>query len=298
MSAAFGTIFQPWRPEDLVERWGGFIVALAVTASATLISAFWALEAPRLVERILPLTITLAPPAPTAVAEPETLQAPDPAFEETAATTVNPSEAEAFRADASPGSIAEGVLDQLAAFRDWRPTTAGDFKALEDLRANMLDHRDRLERDVRDLDAEIMRRSVESHGKEFLLNSDGGRAGIVRTLDLEGFPESTALQVLRRYGIGVEFRHVKPNPADRRFLTAARTDKGTFANLDAEGYYEVFVLSGKAVALMASLETTALMERGFEPRNTRIKRITFGIVKDRSGELALGVTDLQVEQLR
>jgi hypothetical protein len=81
-------------------------------------------------------------------------------------------------------------------------------------------------------------------------------------------------------------------------MNAVTTRDAVYTNQAAPGYYETFVLSPKALSMMAAIETKALMDRGFQPRNSRIRKIVFGIIKDENDEFSLGVTDIEVERLR
>jgi hypothetical protein len=146
--------------------------------------------------------------------------------------------------------------------------------------------------------ADINRLSIESAGREFLLNTDGGKNGVIRTFDFSEFPKEITQPLLARYGISVEYRHVDPSKNTRKFLNSATFDDGTFTNVQKEGFYEVLVFSPKAVALMAGKETAALFARDFEPRNSRIRKVVFGIIKNDQNEYDLGIIDLEVEHLR
>jgi hypothetical protein len=109
-------------------------------------------------------------------------------------------------------------------------------------------------------------------------------------------PAEIERQVLERYGIKYDHRYTQPN-AGRSFLNSAETDQGRFTNTAAEGYYDVFVLSPMALNLMTRMEIQALTERGFDPRNTRVRKVVFGIVLEESGGYILGVVDLEVEKI-
>lgn len=293
-------LFAQAGPDHWAERWGSFISSSAIFAALLVVAATMELadkppepDPPRIamiLSRPEPLEPEPPPPPPPM---------PDSTFEEAVALTTNPADIEEFRPDAADlvTAATDLVPNPLDPSADPGQGTRYDPRAIAALEQKMLDFRDQVEANQSQLEADIMRLAVESAGKEFILNSDGGKAGIIRTFDAVGIPEDVLLPVLRRYGITMEMRHTRPS-GGRAFLSAARTEMGDFTTVQQEGEYMVFVLSAKAVSMMASMETAALMERGFEPRKTRVRRVEFGIVRDEDGRWALGVTDLQVEQVR
>ncbi len=121
--------------------------------------------------------------------------------------------------------------------------------------------------------------------------------GAIRMLDLEGFPEHVVRKVLARYDIQFDHRYTKPT-AGRNFLNAAMTADGNYTNEQAEGYYDVLVLSRKAFSMMASRELEALTRRGYDPKRSRVLKIVFGIVLDSDGDYDLAVTDFEAENIR
>ncbi len=288
--------YRPPHPADFVEKYGGYLVAAAIGAVAVVCLHVTILSLPALREAGHELRIRLEPfSTPSEEEQPE-----DEGFEEVAATTVNPAETDEFRSDAQEGG---GDPDEAAEkpvnIESWLPATEEDQRRLDNILAQVRDSVHQVEERATDVKAEINRLSVESIGREFTLNSDGGRRGIIRTIDVEAFPEDLVLRVLGRYGIDIEYRHVTPEQGQRSFLNAATTAEGTFTNAQQEGYYEVFVLSAKAVAMMATLELQALQNQGHDPVKTRIREVTFGIVRDNEfGDYALDVIDLKVEHLR
>ncbi|MBI5154469.1 hypothetical protein HZA57_04455 [Candidatus Poribacteria bacterium] len=288
---ADGGLFRPGHPSDLAERFGGFLVAFAVSAvsfawlSTSLITTF------RVPEALPSIRIVLGPseePVPAALQE-------LPAFADIVATYVQPEEPQgpppedAAEEDTKPGQVTVA---------NWRPTTEKDAESVRAVLDEMALARQRLGVAETELKGRVNRLAVESAGREFLFNSDGGKSGIIRTLDFEGMPDEVVNEVCARYGIEVEYKFVRPDAGSRRFLNAALTSEGAFTSAQEEGYYHVFSLTPKAVSMMAAIEVTALMARGFEPGTTRIRKITFGIVKDNEGVYVLGVTDLEAEDLR
>lgn len=145
----------------------------------------------------------------------------------------------------------------------------------------------------------IQAREMNLAGREFILNSDGGLKGVIRTLDVSGFEEAEVQRVLaQRYGITIETKRVKPQ-AGRNFLNAAKTADGLFTTAAEEGVYDVFLLSGKARSIMASMEITEMQNQGYDPSVTRIREIEFGMIRDeKTNELRLAVTNLKLERIR
>jgi hypothetical protein len=284
-------LFRAGHPGDFVERYGGFVVA---TALALVVHAWLFVTE---YQRVVPLAAEPDPIKIVLESRPEPPPA-DAGFTEAVATSMNPVE-DAAAAQAVLARAME-LLERPPAptVESWRPATPEENQRLERLREEVLDARDAMENRQTDLKGQINRLAVESAGREFLLNSDGGRAGIIRTIDVGDFPESVLVPVLGRYGITIEYRYVEPDPAARTFLNAAVTSEGTFTSTQQAGYAEVFVCSPKAVSMMATMETQAIMARGLDPGRTRVRSVTFGIVMDADGRHAMGVTNLETEQVR
>ncbi len=145
----------------------------------------------------------------------------------------------------------------------------------------------------------IQDREMNLAGREFILNSDGGLKGVIRTLDVSGFEEAEVQRVLaQQYGITIETKRVKPQ-AGRNFLNAAKTADGLFTTAAEEGVYDVFLLSSKARSIMASMEITEMQNQGYDPTVTRIREIEFGMIRDeKTNQLRLAVTNLKLERIR
>lgn len=143
----------------------------------------------------------------------------------------------------------------------------------------------------------IVRMQVSSAAKDFIANSDGGSAGAIRLLNLEGYTTAEVMPVLQRYGFTYERRHITPS-AGRSFLNAAVTDQGVYTNQQAEGVYDVLVHSSKSISIMTTREVEALARKGYDPARSRVIKVVFGIVRRENGQLDLDVTDLTAEQIR
>lgn len=287
-------LFRPGHPDDWVERYGGFVVALAGALAGFAIlytTTFEPITAPA---RQKALEIVLNRTPPPVVEE----QEPRPPSFDVAATSVAPSTQELVR-EAVRGSEHAATESEVRAdpqtIATWMPSSDSDRAQIAAIQSQITDYGDRLKRTTTDMRAELNRLRVESAGREFIINSDGGREGAIRLLDVEGFDMAHIMPLLERYGISVEYRHVRPGQAPM-YLNAANMQGGTFTSVSREGFYEVFVLSAKSVSMLASKELTAIQNRGYDPARTRVLRITFGVVKNSSDQLDLDVTELDVEQ--
>ncbi|MEO8377865.1 MAG: hypothetical protein ABI579_09365, partial [Candidatus Sumerlaeota bacterium] len=158
----------------------------------------------------------------------------------------------------------------------WSPTN-DEATQLDHIREEVAQDKKELNQRATKVRENNIRMEVDSAAKDFKNNSDGGVEGAIRLLNVEGFAPAKVKPILDKYGITFERRHTKPT-AGRGFLNSAATDRGTFRDVSTEGYYEVLVLSGRAVAYMATLETEALGRRNYDPATTRIRKITFGVI--------------------
>ncbi len=292
-------IFRLPQPDDWVENYGGYVVALAVgiLAFSYLYATKLHIPRPPEIEPTVRMILRPIPPKPEEEEKPpEEQKEGAPEVEENVATFVPEEVEEAVPDEPEP---AEPVT-----IESWVPQTEAERERLNAVIADVQNYRDRLEVKETEIKAEINKRVVESKGREFLLNSDGGKAGVIRTLDVSGFPEDLVVKVFNRYGITIEHRNVRLDEANRSYLNTATTESGTFTSVQHEGFYEVFVLSPKAVAYMSALETQALTDGGHNPRTTRVRKITFGIVKQEDPNCKqcepyiLGVVDMEVERIR
>lgn len=285
------TLFRAPRPTDLVERAGGHMVSTAVFVVVFLLLALTPIMPPA-AEAISAVKMVMIPEETLELVDPQNSPTmPDENVATFAKTADTPAENPIEPVDESV------PIDPIQGVHNWTPATDEDRALVERVLASVADNRDRMERMQVDVAAEVQRRQIETLGEEFAINSDGGQSGIIRTLDVAGFPDTIVRPLLSRYGIEIERRPVSPSD-QRGFLNAATLQSGTFTNQMATGVQEVFVISPKAVAMMAGLETQALMKNGHNPRDTRIRKITFGIVKSDEEEFALGVTDIQLERVR
>jgi len=289
---------RPAHPSDFVERHGGLSVAVSVGFVAYVILRMTILGIPARRPDHPAIRIRLEPAKIVTEDTPDL--APDPGFSEVAATTIAPSESEDFRQESATGEQTSDTADDAVTIAAWVPRSEVDRARLEDVMNQVRDFSEQLQQRENDVKADINRLEIESAGREFALNTDGGRAGIIRLIDVTDFPEDLVLRVLARYGISVEYRSVSPDTqSSRSFLNAVSTESGTFTNVQRDGYYEVFVLSAKSVSMMSSMELRALQARGHDPLRTRTRSVTFGIVRDEEyGEYALDVTSMVVEALR
>ncbi len=183
---------------------------------------------------------------------------------------------------------------------EWKPDNALKERQLNKLMNRISDQEANLQSQRDGIRAALNRREVETTGREFLFNSDGGKQGVIRLLDVEGFPTDVVKRVYARYGIDVDYRYLRPEDLNtkRTYFNKVITNDDSFTTKREAGYYEVFQLSSKAISLLAGLEREAITSQQRDPRNTRVRSVTFGIILNDRNEYALGVTDLQFERLR
>ncbi len=299
---------RPERRTRRLEKYVGYIVALyVVTIVFVLLSQFVIVIKPK--EKPRPFTIMVEPapelPAPEPPEETIELESPEPPpINEVAATRensteegemlVNPVEGERTQADEL--LFEEQTQPAPATIQSWIPNIQeqAEINALrehESLVSQSLEQRQNA------IAEKLVRMEVVSSARDFTIDTDGGIAGAIRLFDIEGFPDHVVRMVMERYDIIYERRYVKPSPG-RNYLNAASTNDGTYTNRQEEGFYNVLVFPSKTLSQLAVKETSALMDQGFDPRGTRVRKIVFGIVKNDRNEYDLDVVDLEVEKIR
>ncbi len=123
-----------------------------------------------------------------------------------------------------------------------------------------------------------------------------GSVGVIRELDLSGYPDEVRTDVMQRYRLRIVRKYVS-GKSRQSFLSSAATDGSDrfFATPDhPPGIYEVFELSRESVAAMSRLEESELKRRGLPVDRTRVKRVVFGIVET-GGTFDLGVKAFEWE---
>jgi len=296
------------RKRRLRDRYTGLGISVPLCASVFLLMAMIHVSArtlePAGMEILLRLTDEAPPAEPRKIEEtekttaqeqqdaPETEEVPQPG-EEVPEQPLPPEPAEEL-SDADLGN----EESKPVTFNDWIPNSkeAADLQAI---RGGVDDHGRKLDQKRQTLKENIVRAQVSSAARDFKYNTDGGMFGAIRTFAFEGFETDDVRPVLERYGFTFERKHVKPQ-AGRNILNAAITSEGIYTTRPdyEEGMYEVLSLSAKATAFLATREVDALQARGFDPKNSRVRKIIFGIVKRENGELDLDVVDLEVERVR
>ncbi len=302
--------------ERWLERWGGWAVAAMIHLAALAVfsnQVFVIQDIVRPKQRLsiqfkLPETPPVAPAVAAAPSQPKPVS-PAPAFSPAVATTSDPEAKESEDISPAPpepaeapvadtGEAARAALARLQAAALGKPMlppeTAAQIREelaqLEKQKVSEEVNQARVKTQVHSLEA-------EAKGRRFVLDSDGGRLGAIRTLDVSRMPEEIVNRVFIKYHIQIQ-RGVSGAERKPSFLNAAVTSEGTFRNLPVEGPQDVFLLSPTAVGMMAMLETEALARRGFDPTRTRVREIQFGIIKNAQGEWDLGVTKLETEEIR
>ncbi|MCX7766559.1 MAG: hypothetical protein N2246_07640, partial [Candidatus Sumerlaeia bacterium] len=126
--------------------------------------------------------------------------------------------------------------------------------------------------------------------------SAGAPKGAVRTLNFKGQPQKIVDEIMRRYDITIQQKFV--GPASRTsFLSYAETEGGVYVNHPGSGFYEVFVLSRKAMAKMSQLEAQEIIKRGYDIERTTVIRAEFGIVAQNDG-YDLGILALELQEIK
>ncbi|MDX2177733.1 MAG: hypothetical protein SF028_14825 [Candidatus Sumerlaeia bacterium] len=312
MAAAFHALPAPLReirrrpPPPLGERVAahaaGFLAVALLLAALAIRTATIGADAPP--DDEWDVTIVLDDPAVPPVEQPLPMDEPAP-FEEAAATRLP----DAAQEDAEDlveelAQSAPGLFDPLPEaapddrFATWVPKAA-ERGRLAELHLEIGEEAAGLRKRKGEMAQTLERHAVDAAAREFSIVSDGGLAGVIRTIDLSDLPEEEAEAALRRrYDISIETRHIRPQ-AGRSFLNAATTREGTYTTATAtEGTWDVFTLSPKAIGIMAALEVRALAERGYDPTTSRVRTIRFGMRRDEFGDWALAVLDLEAERIR
>lgn len=314
MSPAFAVASQTPPASDRLElwleRWGGWLVAGVIHLAILAVFSNQIVVIREFIKPPKPLSIRFqlpAPAPPPAVVQP--MAAPPLTLDEAVATVANPDARDADDPAQAPASAAASekpfVGDSPAeALAQFDPAKAASVLApvdlTEQIQKELADLRRKQAMQTLDQDRvrmEVRKLEVEAKGRAFTIDSDGGRQGAIRTLDVSGASEEVVATVFRKYHIRID-RNVAPSASQPSFLNAAVTGEGTFKNAPVDGPRDVFVLSPTAVSMMAYLERMALTKQGFDPTRTRVREIRFGIVKNAENEWDLGVTELKCEDVR
>jgi hypothetical protein len=296
------------RLELWLERWGGWLVAAMIHLALIAVFSNRILVIREIIQPKKPLSIRFqlpAPPPPPAI---QPMAAPPLTLDEAVATVADPD----ARESDDPAQAPTAATSQKTFIGDSRMDALAQFDAAEAAKALLAsDMTEQIQKELAELRRkqamvnldqdrvrmEVLKLEIEAKGRAFTIDSDGGRQGAIRTLDVSGAPEEVVATVFRKYHIRID-RNVPPSVPQRSFLNAAVTGEGTFQNAPVDGLRDVFVLSPTAVGMMAHLERNALSKRGFDPRRTRVREIQFGIVKNEKDEWDLGVTELKCEEIR
>ncbi len=315
MSTSVLPLPSPTAPEPRrLERNAGYLVAVPAVTAVLVILALIRLPLPQ-EPPPLPMKVVVQleePPEPEPMVEPEPEPQPveePPPMPEVVATRPDSDEqgeeiVDPVKAEEPPATrelVLEQPLDEPVPtppnIVDWVPNV-DEAEQIAALREELNQAREQLDAKAREVREFVIKQEVSSAARDFELSSDGGTEGAIRLLNLQDhFPEAIIEQIKARYGIRYDHRYTTPS-AGRGFLNAATTEAGSFSNTQRPGYYEVLVLSPKAIHAMSLLEREAMLDKGFEPRRDRVRKVVFGIVMNRQGEYDLGVTDLEIERVR
>ncbi len=289
--------------EKRIERWGGPFVALLTHVALAAILGNMLVhraevrppERPLRVQFLSPEPEPPPPPPPNPPPRPAGSEAPAAALIQPVAATSPDGSDEPD--DNNPSTAKESASSPASVSTDAPPDLKGRIKKEV---ANLARDQDLLRQRQMEMDLQVAVLAMKAKSRKFPINSDGGRFGAIRTLDVSGVPEAALQEVFKRYKIRIEHGVAAPATSEYgipSFLNAAVTKDGTYRNAPAGGVQDIFVLSAKAVGVMALLETHAIQDRGMDPIRTRVREIQFGIVKNKDNEWDLGVTKLVAEQI-
>ena len=147
----------------------------------------------------------------------------------------------------------------------------------------------------RDLQYRLKVATMQASAAPHFPSYDGARVGAIRTLTFDNVDPATAQEVMARYDIRItsgRFMH-QSGPS---YLNSAASGGSVFTPQQAPGVYDVFEISPKAYQRMVVLEHNWLVSRGYNPRETRVDTVEFGIVR-KGSIFDLGILKMQVQSL-
>jgi hypothetical protein len=296
------TVLERW-----IERWGGAGVAILMhVALIAILNNHWV----RFHATARPESLQVCFELPADMIAPHAAYPSPPQFNPAVATVAHPEAVE------SEEIIRPENFPRIAALEDHPTESEAEMEAAPDAaRAEnprvLLGMDQQIERELRELNKRrseqevalghlrmrVRRFETQVQGQKWILDSDGGRTGAIRTLNVEHFPEEVVAEVFSRYHIRIRKNATPSTPGEPSFLNAAVTNEGTYQNVPARGPQDVFILSPTAVHFLSVLETRALQEKGFTPATTRVREIHFGIIKNAKDEWDLGVIKCVTERI-
>lgn len=136
-----------------------------------------------------------------------------------------------------------------------------------------------------------------SSAKDYSYTTRGTEKGVVRTLDLKGYPKEIVDDIMKKYNIRIERRFINTKPKEPVFLNSAQTEGNVYLSNEETGrVFEVFILSNEALAKMVILEEEELKKRGYNSDKTMINSVVFGIVRI-NDEYDLGIKQFDAQQI-
>ncbi len=154
-----------------------------------------------------------------------------------------------------------------------------------------------IENDKKGIKKWLEKQGIASKGKEHLMPSDGKSQGVIRTLDLKGFPKSVVAAILAKYHIRITTKYIK-NQEGLSYLNQADLGQDEiYYNKKGEGIYEVFELAPFSVMKMTTLEIDEMKKRKLIPHKTRIREVHFGIIKNLNDEFDLGIVRFEYDTI-
>jgi len=127
--------------------------------------------------------------------------------------------------------------------------------------------------------------------------SAGSERGTVRSIDIAIAPKSIQERFMTKYRISVQNKRVSGG-SHQSYINAVTTNRGTYVNSGAPGYYEVMTLSKEVLARMAELEEAELLKRNLDPKRSRVLEVVFGLREAPSGDVDLAVTRFRAEPIQ
>jgi hypothetical protein len=135
---------------------------------------------------------------------------------------------------------------------------------------------------------------AELEGKRWLETSEGAQEGTIRGFATSDVDQKITEEVFSRYGIQSYTQFFDgTSQSEFGYLSAARTKEATYVRRSGQGLFQVLSIPESAVARLVQLEREALIERGYNPSETRVIEVEFGIASI-GRDYDLVVKDLKV----
>ena len=221
-----------------------------------------------------------APSLPTSPPPPARANAPGQALSEAAASASPQQPVEGAAEPASAPAIQSGERIQRILSEYGARMQAGNQAVLGERK---------------DLQYRLKVATMQASAAPHFPSYDGARVGAIRTLTLDNVDLATAQEVMARYDIRITSGRFMQQ-SGLSYLNSAASRGSVFTPQQAPGVYDVFEISPKAYQRMVVLEHNWLVSRGYNPRETRVDTVEFGIVR-KGSVFDLGILKMQVQSL-